>query len=673
MILSTSRTLYACVFLIGFAIFFPTTITAQDKDKEWRPVTPAELADKTSTVEADADAEAIFWEVKINDSSVDELTLQHYIRVKIFTERGREKYSKLDVPFTKGLKIKNLAARVIKSDGSIVEIKNEDIFEREIVKASGVKVKAKSFAVPNIEPGVIVEYRYKEIYDGAQAKGMRLAFQRDLPVRKLSYLYKPWNKKDPQYQSYNFSDTKFVKDKDGYWLASRIDVPAYKEEPKMPPDDTVRAWMFLTGADLGVAAASAFSITYVIKDPRSPSVYWGGVGAEQSAITKFMNKGGSDVKKMASELTANATTTDEKLRKIYAFCQTQIANTTYDSTLTDEQRKKLPETKSFGDLLKRKSGNALYIDLLFGSLANAAGLETRIVLTSDRSKMFMTPDMTNEALLHLAAVAVKVDSDWKYFDPGVPFLPYGMLAWNEEDAWALLIGEKNYDWKKTPLTSHETSVANRSGQFTLLEDGTLEGDVSIELNGQQAVSYRMENYDDTPAKREENFIADVKRYMGAAEISKVTIENLMDSSKPVVQKYSVRVPNYAQKTGKRLFLQPGYFTYGASPLFASATRKYDVFFGSPWSEVDSIQIKWPDGYDLDHAESPGDVGDPNKIGLLKVDVAVDKTHKVLKYDRKFHFGGGGGILFDAALYKPIKGMFDAFNKSDTHTITLKQK
>src|SRR6187431_685502 len=163
MILSTSRTLYACVFLIGFSIFFPTTITAQDKDKEWRPVTPAELADKTSTVEADADAEAIFWEVKINDSSVDELTLQHYIRVKIFTERGREKYSKLDVPFTKGLKIKNLAARVIKSDGSIVEIRPEDIFEREIVKASGVKVKAKSFAVPNIEPGVIVEYRYKEI------------------------------------------------------------------------------------------------------------------------------------------------------------------------------------------------------------------------------------------------------------------------------------------------------------------------------------------------------------------------------------------------------------------------------------------------------------------------------------------------------------------------------
>jgi hypothetical protein len=59
--------------------------------------------------------------------------------VKIFTERGREKYSKFDIPFTKGMKIKELAARVIKPDGSVTEIKKEDIFDREIVKASGLK------------------------------------------------------------------------------------------------------------------------------------------------------------------------------------------------------------------------------------------------------------------------------------------------------------------------------------------------------------------------------------------------------------------------------------------------------------------------------------------------------------------------------------------------------
>jgi hypothetical protein len=46
------------------------------------------------------------------------------------------------------LKIKDLAARVIKSDGSIVEVKNEDIFEREIVKAGGRKIKGKILCSP---------------------------------------------------------------------------------------------------------------------------------------------------------------------------------------------------------------------------------------------------------------------------------------------------------------------------------------------------------------------------------------------------------------------------------------------------------------------------------------------------------------------------------------------
>src|SRR5690242_732878 len=105
------------------------------QDKDWRPVSPEDLSSKTPVVETAADAEAIFWDVWIDDSSSESLTQRHYVRVKIYTDRGREKYSKFDVPFTKGLKIKDLEARVIKPDGSIVEIGRDDIFEREIIKA----------------------------------------------------------------------------------------------------------------------------------------------------------------------------------------------------------------------------------------------------------------------------------------------------------------------------------------------------------------------------------------------------------------------------------------------------------------------------------------------------------------------------------------------------------
>ncbi len=263
---------------------------------DWREVTPAELALKNPKVEADADAEAIFWEVRIDDSDSSDLALNHYVRVKIFTERGREKFSKIDIPYVKGeKKIKNIAARIIRPDGSIVEIGKDDIFEREIVKVNKVKIRAKSFAVPNIEPGVIVEYQYREQIEDTGANGMTLEFQRDIPVQDLTYYYKPFNKKEPSYQLYNFKDTKFIKDDKGYYRATRVNVPAFKEEAYMPPEDMVRPWMMLQGVRLAFTDASAFSISYVVKNPGNPNSYWGAVGQENKGLVEFMNKSDKNI------------------------------------------------------------------------------------------------------------------------------------------------------------------------------------------------------------------------------------------------------------------------------------------------------------------------------------------------------------------------------------------
>ncbi|MEP6945411.1 MAG: DUF3857 domain-containing protein [Acidobacteriota bacterium] len=660
--------------LAAFFIFFLLAVpVTKGQDKDWRPVTPAELQMKTGQVETDADAEAIFWEVRIDDSSDEDLFRQHYVRVKIFTERGREKYSKFDIPFAKGTKIKDLAARVIKADGSIVDVKKEDILEREIVRANGIKVRAKSFAVPNIEPGVIVEYRYKESINDAGAMGMQLQFQRDIPVQNLTYYYRPYNGKQPATQAYNFADVKFEKDKGGFYVATRTNVPALREEPQMPPDDMVRAWMLLTGSRLSVTSASSFSVSYVVKDPSNVKAYWGSVASQYADLVKFMNKSNGDVKAAAEQATAGAQTDDEKLRKLYEFCQTQIANTTFDPSITDDQRKKLPETKSIGDVLKRRSASSQFVDMLFGSMASSLGFETRIGLLGNRSQMFFHPKMTNESLVHLGVIAIKIGDKWKFFNPGMKFLPYGMLVWYEEDTWALLASDKQYSWENTPYTPYDQSNAKRTGKFKLSEDGTLEGDVTLEYTGQPAVTYRAANYDEGAEKREESFQKEIKSHLTTAEVSSISIENVTDPSKPLIKRYKIRVPNYAQKTGKRLFLQPGFFEYGVPAVFSGSSRKYDLFFHYPWSENDSVEIAYPQGYDLDNADAPATVADPENIGGLDIKIMVNKATNTLEYKRVFHFGGGGNTLFKVDSYQPLKNLFDMFQKSDSHTITLKQK
>jgi hypothetical protein len=657
---------------IIFCIVLGLSQVAFAGDEPWREVTPAELQMKTPKVESDADAEAIFWEVRIDDSSEEKLTQKHYVRVKIFTERGREKYSKFDIPFTKGIKIKDLSARVIKADGTIVEILKTDIFEREIIKAGGIKIKAKSFAVPNIEPGAIVEYRYKQIDDDAGAVGMKLKMQQDVPVQTLSYYYKPYNSKVPDFKSYVDRSMSFSKDKNGYYLASKTNVPSFKEEPRMPPEDVVRPWILLQGSGLTITDVTSMSISFMIKDPSNPAGYWGAYGSERSGIVKMMTKSNNDIKKATADLTASAATQEDKLRKIYEFCQTQVKNWDFDPSITDDAREKISANKTIADVLKRKTGSIGDIDLLFGAMASSLGYETRMAYSGDRSKMFFDPQMTDERLMHRAAVAIKVGEDWKYFNPGIYFLPYGKLVWYEEDVWALLVGEKVFTWSKTPFTDHDGSVYKRTGKLKLSEDGTMEGDIREERSGQPAVIYKLNYYDESPSKREEDFKEELKGRMSTAEVSNIVIENAEDPTKPVVFSYKVRIPSYAQKTGKRLFLQPGFFKYGAGPVFSNTSRKYDVYFNYAWEENDLINITLPTGYTLDSADAPAPLADQQKIGLLQINMAMDNAANMLKYQRRFYFGAGAQTLFPVSAYPVLKQFFDSFQVSDTHTVTLKQ-
>ncbi|MBX3293440.1 MAG: DUF3857 domain-containing protein [Acidobacteria bacterium] len=635
------------VFSLFAVIFFAQSATAQDKG--WLPVSPSDLQLAEPLVEKGADAEAIFWETRIDDSSSYDLTVRHYVRVKIFTERGREKYSKFDIPFVKGERIRDLAARVIQTDGTIVEIKKDEIFEREIIRASGLKMKAKSFAIPNIEPGVIIEYRYREQTSDAGAIGMKLLLQRDIPVRKLDYYYKPYTG-EPVYKAYNISDVRFIKDRGGYYLASRTNVPSFKEEPFMPPDDMVRPWIRLGRGRISITSLLA-----------------------KTQLAGLLKKDRGDMKKLAAELSAGVNNDEEKLKRFYEYSQSQINNTTFDPSLTDEMRDKLPENKGPKDTVKRKSGSAMEIDILFGSLAINSGMDARIAYIGDRRRMFTSSRNIDQDFLRPAAIGVKVNGQWQFFNPGMKFLPFRKLVWYEEDSAAELVSETHIEWTQTPISPPEYSVSKRKGRFTLAEDGTLEGTVVVELHGHSAVDYRSENFDETPAKLEELLIDDAKRFMSTAEVSDVTIENLSDNALPVVQKYRVKVPNFAQRTGRRMFIQPSYFRHGVPPYFSSSTRLYSISFRFPWSEHDSIEIKMPSGFELENAESPGTIVDSGRIGQHATEIKIDNSSNTMMYDRKFYFGAGGNLVFPTSSYTNLKRMFDGFHDADAHAITLRQQ
>ncbi|MCD9189139.1 MAG: DUF3857 and transglutaminase domain-containing protein [Pyrinomonadaceae bacterium] len=638
---------FCCLFIFSHTVFADETY--------WKPVTPAELQIKTPQVEPDADAEAIFWEVRLDNKKANRLSYKHYVRVKIFTERGREKFSKFDIPFLKGKKVEDVAARVIKPDGTIIPLLQSDIFEREIVTLRKIKIKAKSFAVPGIEPGVIVEYQYREIFKNDSAGGERMIFQRDIPLQKVTYYVRPYENMTLIPKFYNMPEARFVKapTEEGFSMITVDNVPALKEEPYMPPDDEVRRWGYLSYQSFD----SLFQWSRV-------SQYYG------SFLTEIF-KPNKEIEQKAVEITSGAVTQEDKLRKIYDFVQKNIRNITFDPRLTDDQRESV-QFKEIVQVLRMRTGNVQLIDLLFAALAKSYGFEVNLLLTGDRSENFFTPEKyNNPGFINPAGIAVKVDKEWKFFNPGLPFLPYGKMVWYEENLNSMLVGENGYIWKQTPLSDISTTVVRRNAKFKLTGEGALEGTVKFLYAGHMAINRRREVYMSSPEKREEAFKEEIKKNISAAEISEFAIENFEDNEKPLTYSFKIKVPNYAQKTGKRLFVQPGFFEYGSTPVFSSSTRTNDIYFPYPWSEKDYVEIELPTGFSLDNADAPGDVGDPAKIGQLKIAMSLDNAKNTLKYQRTFHFGGGGNILFPASSYQPLKSLFDSFHKADTHTITLK--
>ncbi|MER3631316.1 MAG: hypothetical protein C4325_03400 [Blastocatellia bacterium] len=621
---------------------------------DWAPITPAETAMKSPVVEPDADAEAIFWKMKIDDKRDTSVTFDHYVRIKIFTERGREKYAKLDIPFSKRSKIENLAARVIRPDGSVQQVGTSDIFTREIVKTNKITIKAYSLAMPGIDVGSIIEYRYSEKLQNAGADGSQIVFQREIPIQNFSCAIRPWKKRNFWTTPYNMETPIFNEQADGFHTATLTNVPALKEEPFMPPAAEVEKWLVFQYSP----SAAPFTQTAIV---------WNLI------LTKFA-KPSKKIKAKAEELTAGLTTKRERALALHKFVQTSIRRPNTDNSVTSETLRE-QDIDSLDEVLEKRMGSSIDTDLLFAALAKAAGLDVKVAIGGDKSENFFSRTKYPYAnFISFISFAIAVDENrWEFVDPCAAAIPFGMLPWEREGVESLIVGSNGMTWSATTMNSDSQNNANRSGKFTLAADGTIEGEIRMLFTGQESITRKQSLLKKSQAEREEYVKESLKSRLTTAEISNITISGLEDSAQPLIYTLKLRIPNYASKTGKRLFIQPNVFEFGSSAVFSASTRRFPVFFPYPRSESDTISIKLPPELTIDAIDSPPAVRSADASVSDSVSIVFDKAENTIRYTRDFYFGRNRKLLFDSSQYASLKQMFDMFHKTDTHVIAATQK
>ena len=624
---------------------------------------------KAPIVDKDAGVEALFWRVHVRDELAGGRDLQrvfyHYVRLKIFDEKGKDAAATIDIPFSEKTSILNVAGRTIKADGTELELKKDSIYERDLVRAGKRRVRVKSFAMPGVEPGAIVEYRWREIKFEPGSLYIRAQFQREFPVQKVTYFFAPLSREYTTYQMairpFHCTLPPFQPDRDGFQYFTLENMPAFHEEPMMPGEPNVRQWALVFYSD---------------QEKREPEKYWSNVGKEQyNRYLKPAMKANNEVKDVAATATAGAKTDEEKVLALIQYIRKNLRDL-FGSQVTDAERaqilKEMPKERyrTAAEVLKSGIGDSSELNTFFAAMANSVGLEVRPALIADREDIIFIPAMTDQYFLRNVDMAVNIGSNWKIYDVSARDLPANMLSWQEEGMQALLSDPKKPTFVAAPIAPPEASARVRKAKLTLTENGSIEGDIDLEYSGHSARERRSELEGDSDARRLEHFKDQLSKMYPDSEIADVRIENASDPQKPLTMHYHLKLEGYAQRTGKRILLPPFFFQRGAAPVFSASERKFPIYFPYAWQEHDSVTFELPAGFALDNADNPGSL-DFGRPGAYKIQMMTRGAHELIA-DREFTFGRDGNILFGSDVYPQLKKIFDEVHRRDDHTISLKQ-
>jgi hypothetical protein len=638
-------------------VFLPALLHAAPPDG-WEPVPAEQLALTRSVIEPGVGAEVISWRVWVEDGfSGNSLrqTRDHYVRLKIYTDVGAQAFAKVDIDYPlRHVLVESISARTIQPDGTVTPLGRKAVVRETVVKKKGEGLRRQSFAPPELKPGCVLEYRYQEIRYDAAAAGI-YDLQRDVPVQRLVYYVRPlklegWNVRQ---MFFHVAAVSSPTPADGYYETAVSSRPAYKPEPFSPPEYEQRAWMLLY---------------YTERELTSPEVFWGRYGREQWEWFDSYTRPDKETQALAGQITPGAASEPERVRRLAEWIQHEFKISHSDEP--DSLRAAgLRKCASLRDALRQKGGTRWDANMAFAGLARSLGMQTRLMRVPSRRSQFFDRRMMNEIFLPSYQIGVRVDGQWRSLDPADRYLPWDMVPWYEEAQPALLCDRDSSRFMDTPMGEPERSCLSRNGTFTLSENGTVEGDVTLSFSGHWNQSMRWAFEGVAGAELEKTLLEETSWKDQGAKVSDVELLRGSDERVPLQVKCHLVLPGFAMVTGKRILLEPALLEARQRPPFTASTRRYPVYFDFAWSERDSLRLRLPEGWKAEAVVAPQPVNSPG-LAAYEGQTRVSDDGRELLVQRSLRVGGGGLLLFLPGGYAAIKSLFDQVHERDQAVVAL---
>jgi hypothetical protein len=562
-------------------------LPATRADDGWIPVPPEDLALKDNPASPGADAMILHRESMVN---VKKSWLTEYVRIKVFTQKGVDE-GNIEIPFEKERSdIRDLRARTIEPDGKIVNFEGKP-YDKVVAKASGLRIMAEVVTLPQVTPGSIIEYQFKEQFRPEYYIDLEWTVQGHMFTRYARFSILPSKTGPPLLlRQYRLpKGTTPQKQPDGSYGLEIRDLPGIEEEDFMPPVESLEA------------RVEFFSRS--VFDPADSSVekYWNRIGKLWSAsLDEFMAKKGALDAELA-RIVSPSDTADTKLRKIFDRVRKIRDLSEEDSKTQRETRKEnLKPSANVQDVLKHGYGTGVEINLLFIALVREAGFEASEVYLKPRTRASWVPGDEDTREFEADVVWVRADGKEYYLDPEASCFPFGILPWYESGTVGFRLRKDGGDIVDMPKAPSADGTTVRHADLTMDEEGTATGKLRVDFTGQRAALRREENRKEDEGGRKKSVEEEIQSWLPAGSTLEVTsVEGWEKIGEPLRVEGTVKIASFGTPAGRRMLSPLTPFQATQAKSFSSARRSNPIYFHFPYEEIDEIMLHAPAGYKLE--------------------------------------------------------------------------
>jgi hypothetical protein len=424
------------------------------------------------------------------------------------------------------------------------------------------------------------------------------------------------------------------------WVAQ--EVPGFKEEPFMT-----------TAADYVSKINFELASVKFPDQPIQPMMgTWDDLNRSfrESEYFGAALRGSMFLKKITEEVTASATTPQEKISAIYGYVKSSLEwDGSYRKYLESNFKKPLDE----------KKGSSAEINLLLVAMLQRADLKASPVIISTRNHGFVREDVALSSQFNYVICLVELDGKSILLDATERMLPIGLLPERCLNGKGFIISEENPGW--ISLSAPKSKIY-ANAELTFSSAGELKGKISITNDGYDAYALRRVYF----KKGEADYIKDFS-HGHSWEVATSSFENMKNIAEPVKEQHEFTHTETFGDAGI-LYINPLIHLRIEKNPFRLEDRVYPVDFGKATERTLICKINVPDNFVADELPKPKVVMLPNNGGKFTYNVqAVGNTINVISVLTI------NQNLFSQIEYKGLREFYDLVVAKQAEQIVLKKK